>query len=172
VAESMSEGMRGLRSMLEEFSQAVGRTGPLQESLVGTAKELTEAGKLLRRSIESDMAPSQRTMRDSAASFSHAAEQLSNFMNEGLVPATRELSTLHDTLRGLEEAVVSIRTFSQSRGDIDRLNETLAHSAEISDAIATLPDQLREVLEQNANHRPGLSNLPGRVRTWLARRPK
>jgi methyl-accepting chemotaxis protein len=172
VAESMSEGMRGLRSMLEEFSHAVGRTGPLQESLVGTAKELAEAGKHLRRSIESDMSPSQRSMRESAASFAQSAAQLSDFMNEGLVPATRELSTLHDTLRGLEDAVSSIRTFSQARPDIDRLNETLAHSAEISDAISALPDQLREILEQNANHRAGLSNLPGRVRTWLARRPK
>jgi methyl-accepting chemotaxis protein len=172
VAESMSEGMRGLRSMLEEFSVAVGRTGPLQESLVGTAKELTEAGKHLRRSIESDMAPSQRTMHDSAATFAQAAAQMSDFTRDGLVPATRELSTLHDTLRGLEEVVTSIRSFSQARGDIDRLNATLARSAEISDAIAALPDQLREILEQNANHRAGLSNLPGKVRTWLGRRPK
>jgi hypothetical protein len=171
VAESMSEGMRGLRTMLEEFSLAVGRTGPLQESLAGTAKELTEAGKHLRRSIEGDMAPSQRTMRDSAASVATAAAQLSEFTQQGLVPATRELATLHDTLRGLEEAVASIRNFSHARADIDRLNATLARSAEISDALAALPDQLREILDQRTNHSAGL-NLPGRVRTWLTRRPK
>jgi methyl-accepting chemotaxis protein len=171
VAESMSEGMRGLRTMLEDFSLAVGRTGPLQESLASTAKELTDAGKHLRRSIESDMAPSQRTMRDSASSVAAAASQLSDFTQQGLVPATRELVTLHDTLRGLEEVVASIRNFSHARADIDRLNATLARSAEISDALAALPEQLREILDQRTNHSAGL-NLPGRVRTWLTRRPK
>jgi ABC-type transporter Mla subunit MlaD len=168
----MSEGMRGLRAMLEEFSLAVGRTGPLHEALAGTAKELAEAGKHLRRSVEGDMAPSQRSMRDSATTFANAAVQLNDFTQEGLVPATRELATLHDTLRGLEEVVASIRNFSHARADIDRLNATLARSAEISDALAALPDQLREILEQRTNHSAGLSNLPGRVRTWLGRRPK
>jgi hypothetical protein len=132
---------------------------------------LTEAGKHLRRSIEGDMAPSQRTMRDSAASVATAAAQLSEFTQQGLVPATRELATLHNTLRGLEEVVASIRNFSHARADIDRLNATLARSAEISDALAALPDQLREILDQRTNHSAGL-NLPGRVRTWLTRRPK
>ncbi|HJQ80022.1 MAG TPA: hypothetical protein VJ828_08710 [Lacipirellulaceae bacterium] len=172
VAESMSEGMRGLRAMLEEFSLAVGRTGPLHEALAGTAKELAEAGKHMRRSIESDMAPSQRSMRDTATTFANAAAQLIDFTQDGLVPATRELATLHETLRGLEEVVASIRSFSHARADIDRLNTTLARSAEISDALAALPDQLREILEQRTNHSAGLSNLPGRVRTWLTRRPK
>jgi hypothetical protein len=172
VAESMSDGMRGLRQMLEEFSVAVGRTGPLQEALAGTAKDLSEAGKHLRRSIETDMSPSQRTMRDSAASVANAAAQLSDFARDGLVPATRELTTLHETLHGLEEVVASIRNFSHARADIDRLNATLARSAEISDAIASLPEQLKEVLEQRTNHSTGMSTLPGRVRTWLTRRPK
>jgi methyl-accepting chemotaxis protein len=172
VAESMSDGMRGLRATLDEFSLAVGRAGPLQETLAGTANDLVEAGKNLRRSIEGDMAPSQRTLRDSAATFANASRQLSDFTQEGLAPATRELVTLHDTLRGLEEVVASIREFSRARPDIDRLNAALARSAEISDALAALPERLREILEQSTNHSEGLTNLPDRVRTWLTRRPR
>jgi chromosome segregation ATPase len=170
VAEGMSQGMRALHGTLEQFTHVINQAGPMQETLTGAAKDLADAGKHLRRSVESDMTPSQRTMRDSAASLGNATARLSDF-TEGLVPATRELATLHETLRGLEEVVASIKTFSHARADIDRLNDTLARSAEISDAISALPEQLREILEQRTNHSPGL-NLPGRVRTWLARRPK
>jgi hypothetical protein len=93
-------------------------------------------------------------------------------MEHGLGPATQELATLHDTLVGLERIVKSIRDFSQSRADIDRLSETLAHAAEISDAISSLPGKLQQVLEQNVHLAANRSNSRGALRTWLANRPK
>ena len=172
VAESMSEGMRGLRRCWKSFHW------PWAEP--ARCRKRSPARQRNWRKRESIcVAPSKATWpRRSARSatrrlpFANAAAQLSDFTQDGLVPATRELATLHDTLRGLEEVVASIRNFSHARADIDRLNATLARSAEISDALAALPDQLREILEQRTNHSAGLSNLPGRVRTWLTRRPK
>jgi ABC-type transporter Mla subunit MlaD len=172
VAEALAFGMKSLQGTLEQFSQVTDRAGPMQDTLAGAAKDLADAGKHLRRSIESDMSPSQRTMRDSATSLANTTARMSDFMEQGLVPATRELATLHDTLRGLEGVVASIKTFSHARADIERLNDTLARSAEISDAIAALPEQLREILEHNANHSAGLTNFRGKVRNWLVRRPK
>jgi hypothetical protein len=77
---------------------------------------------------------------------------------------------LEQTLAGMDEAVQSIKRFSQTRGDIDRLAETLARSAEIAEALAALPEQLRAVMEENAARQAELVNPRGR--TWLGTRPR
>jgi hypothetical protein len=169
----LSEVASGLSASVEataeEFDKAAGST---REALAGTAKGLSDAGKQLRGTIESDLAPSQRTMHDAAASFAGSARQLSEFIEQGLGPATRELAALHHTMAGLGDAVHSIQQFSHARADIDRLTETLARAAEITDAIAALPEQLREVLEQTVRRSGASANSRLGIRTWLGGRPR
>ena len=80
--------------------------------------------------------------------FAGSAAQLSDFMTQGVGPATQQLTTLHETLAGLEDAVDAIKNFSHARADMDRLSDTLARAAEISVAISALPDQIRNILDR------------------------
>jgi hypothetical protein len=141
------------------------------QSLTGAAAEVEIAGSRLQRTVEKDLAPTQHTMHDAASSFGQSAARLTEFIEDGLSPATQQLATLHETLLGMQEAVRSINRFSQSREDIDRLTATLAQAAEIAEAIQTLPQQLRTVLEQSAVQMADSAGSRGR-KTWLGGRPR
>lgn len=172
MAEGMSQGTTTLNSMLHDVTQFVGQTRATHETLADAANNLADVGRQLRQSIETDVAPSQRAMHEIATSFAGSAAQLSDFMAQGVGPATRQLATLHDTLVGLEDAVAAIKNFSHARADIDRLSDTLARAAEISDAISALPEQIRDILEQKANHNADGPNSRGKFMTWFARGPR
>ena len=172
MAEVMSHGANTLKSMLHETSQFVSQTKTTHETLADAAGHLADVGTQLRQSIETNVAPSQRAMHEIATSLTGSVAQLSDFMSQGVVPATRQLATLHETLAGLEKTVDAIKSFSHARADIDRLNDTLARAAEIGDAISALPEQLRDLLEQNADHNADAASSRGSVKTWFARRPR
>jgi hypothetical protein len=141
------------------------------ETLAGSAAGLEGAGSRLRQTLEKDVAPSQRTMHDAAAGFEKSAAQLGEFIEHGVGPATQHLARLHETLAGMEAAVDSIKRFSQTRDDIDRLSEALARSAEIAEAISSLPEQMRAMLEQLATQQADMVQARGR-KTWLGGRPR
>jgi hypothetical protein len=143
----------------------------IDESLSGVASGLASASERLRRTLESDMAPSQQTLRSATSSFAQSAEKLSTFVEQGLGPATRELASLHDTLVGLHGTIDAIRTFSESRDDIDRLTTTLARAAEVADAISSLPLQIRGMLEQNAAQPADVGAERSR-KIWQVGRPR
>ena len=171
TTESMSESRAALDGMLQQCSQISSQFATAHEQLVRMTSGFAETEKLLRRTIEGDVAPSQKTLRKAADSFASSAATLSSFIEQGIAPATGQLTTLHDTLAGLQQTVESIKDFSAMRGDIDHLTQTLGRAAEISDAIAALPGQLKDVIaESAAQATPPNSN--GGFRRWLARRPR
>jgi uncharacterized protein YukE len=172
MAESMSQATTTLKSMLDQVSQLASRAGTTHEALAKAANDVAGAGKLLRQTIERDMTPSQRAMHEVAASFAGSAAKLSDFMDEGIGPATEKLITLHETLAGLEDTVDAIRDFSHSRAGIDRLNEALARAAEVNDAISALPEKVGAVLQQQAAPHEAATNSDGGFRTWLSRKPR
>jgi hypothetical protein len=143
------------------------------ESLSGAAGQLGGASERLRRTIESDMAPAQRSLFAAAASMQQSAEQLSAFVAAGLGPAAQDLAALHETLSRLEGTVAAINKLSQSRADIDRLTEALGRAAEISEAISALPEQIRGILEETASRdgEPEPEPQPARM-PWLLKRPR
>lgn len=143
----------------------------IDESLGSAAHRLGGASERLRQTVEGDMAPSQQTLREAAATFAHSAGQLSAFIADGLQPATRDLAALHNSLSGLEGAVGSIKQLGDARADIDRLTETLARAAEIADAISALPEQVRGIIEESAAQTADASRSPARM-PWLLRRPR
>jgi hypothetical protein len=171
-AKSLSEGTTVFQAMLRQSSQIVSQAASTQGALSDAADGLADAGQRLRRTVESDVAPSQRTMHDAAASFAESAAKFAELIDEGLGPAARQLAMLHQTLTGLEGAVASIRNFSHVRSDIDRLTASLARAAEIADAISSLPEQIRDILEQNADHHAALAASRGSFRNWLVGRPR
>jgi ABC-type transporter Mla subunit MlaD len=122
--------------------------------------------------MASDVAPSQRAMHQITNSLEASASQLSDFVAEGIKPATRQLVSLHQTLSGLADTVDAIKQFSNSRADIDRLNDTLGRAAKIGDAISALPEQIRQILEQSVDQHANSTDSSGRFMTWLSRKPR
>ena len=173
--EQIGDSTELLRTGADEMKQAADANASsftkIDESLAGAAKGLTVAGEHLRRTIEADVAPSQRILHKAASSFAESAGQLSEFIDQGLHPASRDLASLHQTLAGLEGAIESIKKFSHARADIDRLTESLARAAEIADAIAALPDQIKAILEQSAAQHAEHAAANSR-KSWLGGRPR
>jgi chromosome segregation ATPase len=153
-----------LKSSADEMKRSL-------EAMSGTAGSLEDAGGRLQRTIEKDAAPAQSTMHDAAAAFARSASQLTEFIEQGVAPATQQLAALHTTLAAMDEAVQSIKRFSQSRADIDRLTASLARSAEIAEAIAALPEQIRGLLEESAAQQAETLQARNR-KTWLGGRPR
>ena len=172
MAESVSQGTTALNSILQEVTQLAGQTKATQQALVEATSHLADVGRQLRQSMANDVAPSQRAMHQITNSLEASASQFSDFVAEGIKPATRQLVSLHQTLSGLADTVDAIKQFSNARGDIDRLNDTLARAAKIGDAISALPEQMRQILEQSVDHHANSADSSGRFMTWLSRRPR
>lgn len=82
-----------------------------------------------------------------------------------------------DTQGSTGKAVQAMeRLMKNTLGDIERLSETLARTAEISVAISALPDQIRNILDRNVhvNHDPAPSPTAANVRpvARVAARPR
>jgi len=153
---SLSHRTAAAQTMLErqrEFAEAADRT----QHLLSTAVEnLAVVVARLHKVVESHVAPSTDVLHDAANSLSMSTTQLSSFINGGLGQATTRLSKFDDTLSRLEGGLVELQRFSRSRDDIDRLAESLARVSEAGDAIADLPQRVREILEhislEQGNH--------------------
>jgi methyl-accepting chemotaxis protein len=171
-SDKMSAVAASLNIALHEVSQFFTQTRGSVEELRNVAKNLSDAGLGLRQSVESDVTAAQRTMHEVAVSFATSAKQLSNILQQGLGPATRQVANLHETLVGLEQVVESIGRISHARADIDRVSDALARAAEISDAILSLPEQIREILEENSRHDAVLADSGASWRSWISKWPK
>lgn len=118
------------------------------ESLAASATALTAAGNRAQHAMESDFGPSHAKLNDAILAFAQSADKLAGFIEHGIHPATHDLAALHDSLAGLQGTIQAIQQFSGARDDIDRLTETLGQAATIADAISSLPEQMRIMLEQ------------------------
>jgi hypothetical protein len=97
--------------------------------------------------------------------------RLGTFIQKGIDPATKRLFRLDETLQRLNGTVDAIRDFSGARQEIEHLSRSLAQAAAVSDAIGSLPDKLREVLEEVARtHQMQLETRSrGGMMGWLRR---
>lgn len=171
LSRRIAASSEALNAMLAECTRSAEQATAAQAAIAQAGRELADSSGQLWQTMESEMGPAQRTMRESASSFAESAGELSAFIKRGLGPAARDLSSLHETLTGLRETVKSIQDFSQARADIDQLTDTLGRAADIADALSALPERVREIVEQNANHGLRLASsrtlknlLPGRPR--------
>lgn len=145
--EGVVHGLVRLQSRLSEDLNAV------QQTLRTAVDGLAETSAALQQSFTGELLPSQRAMHQAAAGFTDASKQLASFLARGLDPVTQRLTQLDQTFHSLEDAVAAIRDFSAARPDIERLTQSLAQAAAVTDAIAALPQQVRQVLEEAARTR-------------------
>jgi uncharacterized phage infection (PIP) family protein YhgE len=171
AAKAVTEGSVLFGKVLEDQSQFTELMSPIHETLRESIDQLSKSGAELHATVRKEMTPSHKAFSEAAASFATSASQLSAFIESGVDPATKRLSELHRTLSGLEKTAKAMHTFSVAGGDVDRITQSLADAADVADAIAALPEQILEVLEQNGNGQEELAGASGKLMGWLRNRP-
>jgi len=164
---SLNQRTAAAQAMLErqrEVSEAAGRT---QHQLAGAVENLAVVVAHLHKVVESRVAPSNDILHDAANTLAASTTQLSSFINGGLGQATMRLSDFDDTLSRLEGSLVELQRFSRSPDDIDRLAESLTRVSEAGDAIADLPQRVREILEQITIEQGNHLTARGRIMNWF-----
>lgn len=171
AAKAVTEGTVLFGKVLEEQSQFAERMSPIQQILHESIDRLAKSGAQLEATVNDEMNPSQQAFHGAAASFAASAAELSDFIEHGVEPATKRLAELHQTLAGLEQTAKAMQDFSRAGGDVERITKSLADAADVADAIAALPGQIREVLEQHINGQAEVAGSGGKLMGWLRGRP-
>ncbi len=171
AAKAVTEGTVLFSKVLEEQSQFSGLLSPLHQTLHESIDRLARAGAQLEATVNDEMNPSQQAFHGAAASFAASAAQLADFIERGVEPATKRLAKLHRTLAGLEQTAKAMQEFGLAGGDVERITRSLADAADVADAIAALPGQIREILEQHANGQGEVAGSTGKLMGWLRSRP-
>ncbi|MBC8352121.1 MAG: hypothetical protein H8E66_09025 [Planctomycetes bacterium] len=170
AAKSVTEGTVLFSKVLEEQSEFSELMSPVQQTLHESIDRLAKSGVQLQATVDTDMNPSQRAFSDAAASFTKSASQLANFIEKGVEPATRRLAELHRTLAGLEQTAKAMHDFGRAGGDVNRITRALSDAADVADAIAALPERIRDVLEEHADDQAEVAGSGGKLMGWLRSR--
>jgi hypothetical protein len=141
------------------------------QTLWGQLAILTNAVSSLSGNVEATT-PMQRSMHEAVTRFAESAGKMSDLLDRRIGPLATQLAALHNTLAEMQDGVNTIQSLGYAQADIDRLTEMLAGAAEIANAISSLPEMIRDVLEQNATHDAALESSRSGIRSWLAGRPR
>ncbi|MEO8495796.1 MAG: hypothetical protein ABI614_12045, partial [Planctomycetota bacterium] len=171
AAKAVTAGTSLFSKVLAEQSQFAELMSPIQQTLHEAIDRLAKTGAQLEATVNEEMNPSQEAFHGAAASFAASASELANFIEHGVEPATKRLAELHRTLAGLEQTAKAMQEFGSAGGNVDRITKSLADAADVAEAIAALPGQIREVLEQHANGQAEVADSSGKLMGWLRGRP-
>lgn len=171
AAKAVTEGTDLFSKVLEEQSHFAELMSPIQQALQESIDRLSKSGAQLEAAVNAEMIPSQQAFREAALSFAASASQLASFIEHGVEPATKRLAELHQTLEGLEQTTKAMQEFGRAGSDVERITKSLADAADVADAIAALPRQIREILEQHTNGQAKVAGSSGKLMGWLRGRP-
>jgi len=166
---SLAEGEGVVHGLVRLQSRLSEDLGAVQETLRSAVNGLADTSAALQQSVTGEMLPSQRAMHQAAAGFTDSSRQLAAFLAHGLEPVTQRLMQLDQTFQSLEGAVAAIRDFAAARPDVEHLTQSLSRAAAVTDAIAALPQQVRQVLDDAAQARAEqlAANSGGGLSAWF-----
>jgi methyl-accepting chemotaxis protein len=171
-ASRLSHSTAAVQSVSQQHGESTDTAARTQHTLAGAVESLAAVAAQLQTMVERHLAPSNRVFQGAAASFAKSAMQFSSLTNGELEQLTSRLTELNDTLSRLEETFASIQRFSRVSGDIDRLAESLLRVADVTDAIASLPDGVRRILGQTIADAESHTKTRDRIMNWFSRSPR
>ncbi len=170
-ARVVTDAAQFLAQQLNDHAGAAGEVNRMQEEVRAAVSQLSMASNELQSTLHNQLGPSQHEILEAANSFRGSVQQLAMFIEQGVGPATEQLSKLNETLAGLEDTARSLKTISVAEADLTRLSHSLQQASTVADAMAQLPEQFREALAvlavEQAEHRPSGSKLGN----WFRSRP-
>jgi hypothetical protein len=167
-SEAVVHGLVTLQTRLSED------LGAAQQTLRAAVERMAETAASLGQSYTGELLPSHRALHQAAVSFTESAKQLRTFIEQGVDPTTQRLVQLDHTLSRLGDTVESIREFAGVRQDIEHLSAALAQAAQVADALAALPEQVRQVFVDvaRAQQEQAAANSRGSLTAWFRGRQR
>lgn len=168
--EQIRESAAQLNTQFDSFGQIVkaqataGRewSRSLQDDVLPAQRSFRQAGTQLTDAANG-FAATQQAFREAADSMQRSANGLAAFVRDGVGPATHRLAELDQILTRVPEANLAVQQITQLSPEFADLVRSLAQAAAAAEAIRSLPEQIRAVLQavvsgHNGNPRP--SRLP------------
>ncbi|MCA9210401.1 MAG: hypothetical protein KDA55_18715 [Planctomycetales bacterium] len=168
ASREVAEGSQSVARLLTEQTAASAEAGVAHTSLREASERIANVGSTLQQTLNDDVAPTQWALRAAAESFQESAGKLGDFLRDGLDPATQRLVELNDTLGQLRGTVDALAEFSQARENVEQLTQALSQASKIAEAVAALPEQLREIIEHQteAGNSHGDAAARGSLLPW------
>ena len=169
AARGLSDGNLALGQLLDGQVKLGRELAAVYGTLRQAVERLAETGRLLNQSYETGLLPSQRSVGQAAETLADSSRRLAAAVHQGVDPVTARLAELDDTLRRFSATARAIQEFTAARGDIERLTQSLAQAAAVTDAIAALPGQMRCLLEELVaqGHAEAAGNAKGGWTAWF-----
>jgi methyl-accepting chemotaxis protein len=118
----------------------------LREEVLPAQRLFQQAGAQLVDATK-DLAPGQRAFREAVDSMLGSANGLAEFVRNGVEPATRRLAELDQVLARMRETTEAVRQMTELRQEFASLARSLSQAAAAADAIRSLPQEIRTVLQ-------------------------
>ncbi|HVU89556.1 MAG TPA: hypothetical protein VFE62_17105 [Gemmataceae bacterium] len=171
-ASNLCHSTAAVQSATHQHGDSANAAARTQRILVGAVENLAAVAAQLQTMAEGHLAPSNRMFQGAAASLAKSASQFSTVTDAELTQLTSRLTELNDTLTRLEETFASLQRFSRVSGDIDRLTESLVRVADVTDAIASLPEGIRKLVGEAVANGGDHTRTRDRIKNWFARLPR
>ena len=126
----------------------------LQEDVLPAQRSFRQAGTQLTDAANG-FAATQQAFREAADSMQGSANGLASFVQDGVEPATRRLAELDQVLTRMRETTEAVRQMTQLRQEFAGLAQSLSQAAAAADAIRSLPQDIRAVLQTVAQSHDG-----------------
>ena len=124
----------------------------LREDVLPALRSFQQAGVQLIGAVR-DLGPTQRAFHEAADSMQGSASGLAAFVRDGVEPATHRLAELDQVLTRMRETTEAVRQMTQLRQEFAGLATSLSQAAAAAEAIRSLPQEIRTVLQTVApNH--------------------
>ncbi|MFZ1935264.1 MAG: methyl-accepting chemotaxis protein [Thermoguttaceae bacterium] len=152
--EQICESAAQLNAQFGSFGQIVNAQATagqewsrsLQEDILPAQQSFRQAGAQLVDATK-DLVPTQRAFRDAVDSMQGSANGLAEFVRKGVEPATRRLAELDQVLTRMQETTEAVRQMTELRQEFAGLARSLSQAAATAEAIRSLPQEIRTVLQ-------------------------
>jgi hypothetical protein len=150
IGESTEQLSARLGSLDKTMSDqaAAGRewSRSLHEDVIPAQRAFRQVGAHLTDATK-DLAAAQRAFREAADSMQGSANGLAGFVRDGVEPATQRLAELDQVLTRMRETTEAVRQMTQLRQEFAVLARSLSQAAAAADAIRSLPQEIRAILQ-------------------------
>jgi methyl-accepting chemotaxis protein len=168
-AESFAHSVDQIRDSAAQLSKQFGSFGQivdaqttasqewsrsLRDDVLPAQRSFQQAGAQLIDATK-DLVPAQRAFREAVDSMQGSANGLAAFVHDGVEPATRRLAELDQVLIRMRETTEAVRKMTELRQEFAGLARSLSQAAAAAEAIRSLPQEIRAVLQTVVPHHNG-----------------
>lgn len=152
--ERMGESAEQLNARLGSFDKMMGDQAAagqewsrsLQRDVIPAQGEFRQAGARLTDATK-ELTATQQVFRETADSMQSSAKGLAVLVGDIVEPVTRRVAELDQVLTRMRETTEAVRQMTQLRQEFAGLARSLSQAAAAAEAIRSLPQEIRAVLQ-------------------------